>query len=295
MPEEKVVTQEEFNRIYRLYKEGEEKLEVVVAKLNTSEAEKVNVLERIKALEDKNKERPPAYVPPAEGEQKLSEVYTEQTPPQTEQEWNDLYDENPTYAHDLKIAVGKTHKSWKDERKNAADELQKKHPDMYLRNEDGSFKRFKVDERGNYVKVAGKPVEDPQGIPHMDVNSDKGKIWMGLATDPKFLASARAPLIIMSAMENEYRKGKDKEMAKKIEEEKKNKDKEKEAKADKTKVAGGGGNPPVEEPKVEIKYNSKEEEAYVKDRVAKGFWKSEEEYFLTKEKGNVIPAGRGGF
>jgi len=284
------VTQEEVNKYYKLYKEGSEKIEVLVNKLNLAEGEKVDLVGRIKKLEDDKK--PPVYVPPEDG---LPKVYTEEDPPQTEQEWNDYFDSNPNAAHELKAKVGTRQNSWRQERVKSAKDLQEKHPDMYFRNEDGSLKKYKVDISGNYVKAGGQLVLDPAGVPHVDEKSEKGKIWMDLANDPNFLSSAKAPTIIMGAMENKLRVRKDKDMEDKLEKDKKDKEIKRVKKVDNADVAGGGGEPPAEKPKVEIKYNSKEEEAHVKRQVDKGFYKSEEQYFQIKGSGQEIPAGRGGF
>jgi hypothetical protein len=294
----KYVTQEEVDKYFKLWKETGEKLETIVDKLNKSEAEKVELVGRIKRIEDAKK---PTYIP---DEDDLTKVYTERNLPKTEEEWNDLFDANPNYAAELKYkakeladSANKQVTSWQNERNTAITKLQEKHPDLYLRNEKGEIKKFKFDGRGGYAKdAAGNMVEDPNGVPCLDMESEKTKVWVELASDEQFLASAKAPLIIMEAMENRIKSKKEEDMAKKLEEDKKVKEKEREKKVDANALASGGDNPPPkEEEEVEIKYNSKEEESHVKSKVASGFYKSEKEYFQVKNREGKIPMGRGGF
>lgn len=291
--EPKIVTQAEVDKYFKLWKTTEENLEKMIGRLDKSEAEKVELVTRIKNL----KEEPPAPTPaPAYTgtEDDLTKVYTTSNPPRTQEEWDDLYAYSPSYAHDLKIAVKKTTGDWTDTRNKAFKVVQEKHPDMYRTDEKGTVLKFRVDANNNFIRdPSGNFIPDASGMPAFDTNSEKGKIWNEIANDPNFLQSAKAPVIIMEAMENRLKNKKEKEMKEKIDKDKVDKEKVRTEKVDKGGVVDGGGNPPAPKVKVEVKYNSEEERAHVQRQIDAGVYKNEEEYFITK-KGN-IGYGRGGF
>jgi len=297
-----VPSQEEVDKYFKLYKETGEKLETIVDKLDKTAGEKVELVskvkeqdEKIKKLEEEKKVKP-AYVPPA-GDEDLTKVYTLDNPPQTQEEWNDLYDSNPSAAHDLKNQVTKVTSEHSGKMKNAAKTVQDKHPDMYKLKEDGTIKRFKADAQGNYAKDnTGAFIEDTAGLPMLDEESEKGKIWIGIATDANFLRSPNAPVIIMEAMENKLKTKKEKDMADKLKKDKEDKEIKRTDKVDKVKLAAGGDNPPPPpEDDVEIKYGSEEEKKHVHAAIAAGRYKDEKDYFRAAKKGSVISYGRGGF
>lgn len=273
--EKKFVTQEEVNKYFKLWKETGEKLEKVVEKLDKSEAAKVELVTRVKALETKNN-----YVPPPEDERPLKEIYTEQNPPQTEAEWDELFTESPSYATDLRNKVKKSQDDYRTERDKAVQTLIEKHPDMYKRDEKGMLLR---DKDGNVI---------------FDKESPKGKIYSRIAgKDPKILESVTAPIIVMKAMELELKEGKEAQMKKDLEDKKNKDEKERKGKVDAAALATGGDNPPPVEEKIEIKYNSEEEKKHVLEAIRQGRYKDEKDYFrsLKQGQGKNIGYGRGGF
>lgn len=303
--DDKSATQAEVNKYYKLFKEGEEKLEVVVGKLDKTAAEKVELVGQIKDMDDRikkmeaEKNKPPVstYVPPV-GDDDLTKVYTLENPPQTKAEWNDLYDADPSYAHDLKNQVTKVSSERSSAIQNAAKKVQEKHPDMYKVDAEGKIKKFRTDpnQRDGYAKDnTGAPIEDTAGVPMLDQESEKGKIWMGLATDPNFLKAPNAPVIIMEAMENKLRTKKEKEMADKVEKEKKDKEKGRVDKVDAAALAAGGDNKPPVVDDIKVEYTSEEEKKHVHAAIAAGRYKDEKDYFRKARRGTEISYGRGGF
>ncbi len=272
--EKKFVTQEEVDKYFKKWKETGEKLEKVIEKLDKTAAEKVELVARIKKLEEEK-----TKVPLPDDEKPLSEVYTVDNPPKTEDEWNDLYDENPSYAQDLKEKVRSKLTEWQKERQRCLQVLQEKHPDLYKRDENGNFIR---DAHGNLI---------------FDHESEKGKIWNRIAgRDPKILESASAPEIVMKAMELELKEGQEAKVKAELEEKKRKEEEERKKKAEAAALAGGGDTPPPpDDEKIEIKYTSEEEKRHVQRMIASGVYKDEKDYFKTLRKGPEIPSGRGGF
>jgi hypothetical protein len=299
--EEKVVTQAEVNKYYKMAMEAKEKAEVVVGKLDKSEAEKVELISRIKKLEEDAAKRPPlpARTTTVEEDEDLTKVYTIENPPVTKEEWQDLSDYDPRYAMELERKLAHSQETIDKTVTEQQKTLQEKHPDMYLRKEDGSFRRFKVGPDGNYVRdPSGKFIDDDKGLPMLDQGSEKGKIWVELAADKNFLRSPRAIGIIMGAMENKVKAKKEKEMSEKLKKEKEEKENKRQDKVDKTKGADGGNQPPIDDDKIEVKYNSEEERKHVLEQISKGRYKDEKDYMKHKNKrtvGQGVGYGRGGF
>ena len=290
----KPATQAEVDKYYKLYKETGEKLETIVAKLDKTAAEKVELVGRLKDLEERVPKKP-AYVPPPNDDD-LTKVYTLDNPPQTQEEWDDLYDASPSYAHDLKNQVTQASSARSSKMKTAAGKVQEKHPDMYKVDGEGKIKRFQVNARGEYIKDnTGAFIDDSTGLPMLDMESEKGKIWMDIATDPNFLQSPNAPIIIMEAMENRLRTKKEQDMADKLDKEKKDKEIAREKKVDAAAVAIGGDNPPVEKEDIKVEYSSEEEKKHVLAAIAAGRYKDEKDYFRATKRGTVVSYGRGGF
>src|SRR3990167_9561400 len=168
MPEgDKPVTQAEIDRIFKMYKEGQEKLDTIVAKLDKSEKEKVEILGRIATMEKNTK-------PPAKDEEV---EYSEENPPKTDEEWNEFFYQNPTLATDLRNKLTSRQRQYKDDwdkkQQESVEELVKLHPDMY-----------KKDEKGNILR-------DKNGVYLIDENSEKGKIFIDIAgNDPGIMRVA---------------------------------------------------------------------------------------------------------
>lgn len=267
--DKKVVTQEEVDKVFSMYKRTDETLKKVVDKLDKSEGEKVELITRISELEKKKKDN--TYVPPPppdEDEDEVTKKYNENNFPKNDKEWNELYDANPNKAMDLKGKVQNVNKVAMDEHNKDVGTLMEKHADMY-----------KKDTAGNLV---------------FDADSEKGKVWNGLANkDPNILRIRGGTIMLMNAMENKMRGSTDDKVKQELEAKK---NAEEEARVNKVKagqLAGGGGTPP-EDKDIKIEYNSDEEKAHVQKKINQGVYKTEKDYFKVK-KSVVVPYGRGGF
>ena len=272
----KVVTQGELDRIYKMYKEGQEKLEVIIGKLDKSEKEKVEIIGKIAEMERRNP-------PPAKPKEEEEVEYSEQNPPQTEAEWDEFFYAHPAAASDLRNRLSSKFRdaedNWKKRNKECIEELVTLHPDMY-----------KKDDKGNILK-------NKDGAYVIDETSDKGKIFIDIAgSDPAILHSATAPRIVREAMEKRLKDKQEDTVKKGLEEKKKKEEEDREKKVKAGQIAGGGNNPPPPpgDDGIKVEYTSEEEKTWVAKGIKEGRFKDEKHYMRVKTS-QTIGYGRGGF
>lgn len=268
----KEVTQEAIDRIYKEMRESKEKLD-------RAEAEKVQLVGRIALLEKKTV--PPVAPPADDKELPLNKRFNENNFPTTDEEWDDLIAEFPTYGVDLrqkfkegtKIRISEFERRYETSRKK----VEAKHPDMFVRDSEGNF------------------VLDKDGLVQIDQTNPKAQVMLKIVeADPSIMQSPSWPTLVMEAMENRMAGKKGEEVAKELEDKKK---KEEETRLKGVKagaVASGGEPPPIVKPKVEVSFNSQEEKRHAEGLVASGKIKSLEDYCAVRNS-SQIPYSRGGF
>lgn len=189
--------------------------------------------------------------------------------PKTQEEWDNLFIEKPTFANDLRNEFkGKQISVQNDyvETQNKARKIvQEEHPDMYIAElaEDGTQKK---DDKGNVILKLenGQPIFDPY--------SEKGKLWSEIFyEDQNAWSSKNAPKLLMAEMERRLRvKGKNMINA------------QNNVENDESGLAPKGVTPPK---KSSLKFASEEERALAQKAVTRGTYKSEEEYCEWRDKG----------
>ena len=115
-------TQEDIDKWYAIAKGNEEKLKIVTEKLNKAEEDKVAILA--------SRAQPKVFKKPL-SEMTLAEQFNEDNPPQTEEDWNALHDENPSFATELQFKIREKRESFSTTVKNTVESIVTAHPDMY--------------------------------------------------------------------------------------------------------------------------------------------------------------------
>lgn len=266
----KPVTQEAINRIYGKLKETEEKLV-------RSEQEKVGLVGRLSEVEKRLPAKQPA------GDAPLREQFTEKNFPRTEEEWDDLASESPTYAMDLRSTYNASRRKSVDEQERSRQSIMKDNPDMYQRDADGKF------------------VLDAQGYPQLDMTTKKAQIFCEEAEKggsdengyPLIMKVANGPEMVMAQTRLRLSGDEEATVKEKIKKEKEEKEAARRKQVGDGGIASGGtGAPPA--PKVEVKFNSDQEKAIAEQAVSAGKYKDLQEYCNVRD--NVtVPYGRGGF
>lgn len=248
------LTQQNMDRVVR---EGRETKEA----LDRERAEKQNLLQEVQRY------KTPAPIVP-EGQK-----YTIQNPPKTQEEWDSLMIESPTYGFDLRQAIStriiSNNSDFQRAFSNAAKEVQGEHPDMYA---------LEVDSTGQTLKDGqGKPIikKDQNGAPIFNPNSEKGKLWEQIykdsyrpdGTNPLDTAP-NAPTLMMAELERRLvKKGTtmiDKPLVQ-------------------NQVAPVGVMPPVTS--VKVKFATDAEKEHAEKAVARGTFANLEEYCQLRDKG----------
>ena len=256
-------TQTRFDTMFRQGRESQEKL----AAMETREK---NLLAELNALKTKPTiPLSPEPLPSGQPKQYGNGIY-----PQTKDDWNDLFIEDPIFANDLRNEWNSRRRAQEDEYSKARTEgvktLITEHPDMY---------HVEVDADGKPKLKDGKPIVmvDPQtGLYAFNAESEKGKLWMQLYNeDPQGWNSLKnAPSLMMAEMERRLRmKG-----ANMLQNGQNNK-----VDIDQSGVAPEGVNPPKA---VSLKFASEEEKAHAQSSVNRGTYKSLEEYVQLRDQEN---------
>ena len=263
----KPLTQEAFDDVWKAKKTVEEKL-------STAEREKVDAITRAKKAEEEIARLRKPKTTFTRGA--LSEVYNNENYPETEEEWDDLFDENPRYATDLRQSFNDRRKSSETEIQVTAKKIQDDHKDMFL-----------VDENGNFIL-------DTNGRVQVDPKTPKGKAFLdAVGDDPRILQVKGGLEKVMELALARLDKKKGAESLEKLNKEKEEAEKKRQESVKAGGVASGGKTPPPPK-KVDVKFNSKEEEEYVERQVAKGIYKDKEHYCRVRDN-KEVPYGRGGF
>lgn len=251
------LTQTRMDTIFRQNKEHEEKLKA-------SEERERNLLAEVNALK-----QPKQPVQPAE-----EPGYGNGKYPQTEEEWNDLFLERPTFANDLRNEFLTKKRTvvtdFENTRSTARKTVQKEHSDMYLPELDETGQPKKDKEGKIILKVdqnIGEPIFNPE--------SEKGKLWIQIFNeDPQGWNSLKnAPQLMMAEMERRLRvKGANMVNGQ-------NNSTETES----TSVITPGVTPPKT---VSLSFTSDEEKAHAEKAVGRGVYKNLEEYVKERDTPN---------
>ncbi len=264
------LTQTRMDQVVRQGRESNEKLiaEQNKAKNLTAELESYRKLPQ-----------PPAMDP--------NKPFSRENIPQTEEQWDKLWIENPNLASDLR-----SHKFQKEQdlnnkqkvrqddfaksRKESAKILWERHPDMYIQ---------EIDESGN-VKLdeKGKPVLkiDPNtGGPTLNLESEKGKLFVKVYSEDTagYDGSKFGPRLAMSEVERRLQDQGNQQI------QNQGAPGQNQATApDQRGVLPGGVTPPVS---AKVSFSSDEEKAHATRAVERGVYKSIEEYCLLRDGKNT--------
>lgn len=273
-PDVVTIPKADLDKLHGIIGRNEDKIKIISDKLSEAEKEKVFILSKVKALE--MKVNPPARR--EDEEETLSSKYNEANPPQTNDEWNSLFDENPTFASDLRQRLHRVAEEHQSTIQSCVEELKKKHPDIYVRDSQGNFI---LDSRGNV---------------QFDATSEKGKLFNELAgQDPNILRIKNGPRIVMEAMENRLKGMEASKVQAELEAKKKKEEEDRQARVAAGGVASGGSNSPqIRDEDIKVEYNSIEEKEWVSQGIKLGRYKDEKDYMKTKQSA-TIGYGRGGF
>lgn len=252
------LTQANTDRIVRENRELQEKLQ-------REQQEKQNL-----TLEVNRYKQPPVVVDP-----NAKPIYGTNNFPKTQEEWDGLFLENPTFATDLRQYYNnRTNTINTDFQRAQADAkkiVQAEHPDMY---------QVELDVNGNPRKDEhGKLIlqRDSSGEPIFNPNSEKGKLWEQIykeSTRPDgnnpLLNLPNAPILMKEALEARLIK-KGQSMIQSNEPPKQN------------QVAAPGVLPPTVTPG---SYKTKEEQFHVEKQIQRGLYKDANDYFKVRDGGS---------
>ncbi len=252
------LTQQNTDRMFRENRETKEQLE-------RERQEKQNL-----SVELNRFKNPPAPVVDNNGQK----IYSTNNFPQSEQEWDALAIERPTFAADLRYAYLNRQKevntTFQSARTNYAKEVQVEHPDMYLSELDATGQPIK-DDKGNVVLK-----KDQNGLVIFNANSEKGKLWEQIYNESRLPDGTNpldrlpnAPALLRSELERRLVKN-GQQVINASNPQKQN------------HVAVPGVTPPVS---VKVSFGSKDEEFHVEKAIERGTWKSKEEYCQSRDNG----------
>lgn len=283
------VNQEAIDRIWKEMKEGKEKsakeMQDVVDKLQISEEQKVDLVDRIKALED-SKVKPAEIID--DGEEKHFGMQANGTIlyPETEEDWDNLIIERPTFGTDLRNKynedVGgrkkKIKQSQLDSALKVANEIL---PDMYKKD------------------AEGKLVIDKNGHPVPDEKSDTYKVYCQIAAEegvdgngrPVIFATKNGPELIALKVKQVQGTERETVLKQKADNEAKEKEKIRQQQIKDGKLGGPGHQPPPKKV-AEIKFSSDFEKQRAEAKVAQGLYKSLQQYCDVRDNA-AVPYGRG--
>jgi len=261
------VSQEVIDRIYGKLKETEERL-------SRSERDKVGLVGRVRDLERKNKDAEPGS---------LKEKYNMRNYPTSEEEWEELYNESPMYATDLRFAYQQSRQKGQDEQNKSREKLLKEHPDMYVR-----------DSGGNMVM-------DDEGYPQLDMSTEKAKIFCeeaqksGYDSDgiPFIMKAINGPEMVMAATMARLRTKEEAKVKEELDKKKKDEESKRQQGAKNAGVASGGTGAPAA-PAQKVSFTSDFEKEQAEKEVSAGKYKDLEEYCRIRDN-KVVAYGRGGF
>lgn len=256
------LTQQNMDRVVRENRELQEKL-------NREQNEKQNL-----ALEVNRFRSTPPVVDP-----NVKVPFSSTNYPKTQEEWDGLFLENPTFASDLRFNFLNRQTSINTEfqsaRSNHAKVVQAEHPDMYVTEMDGNGLP-KKDDQGKLVLK-----RDQNGFVMLNENSEKGKLWNQIWQE-----SARpdgsnplselpnAPALMQAELERRLRsKGQAMVQSNEVKQ---------------NQVAVPGVTPPVVS---KGSYRSKEEEFLAKKSIERGVYKDESDFFRVRDGGSMAVYG----
>lgn len=265
------LTQDRMDQTYRESKENKERLAAM-------ELREKNLTAELESL--KQKVSPP---PPIVEDQPIQ--YGNGVYPQTENDWNDLFIEQPKFAselhHEYLNKVKVQNEQFTNARKTALETLVLDHADMYHYEMDPETNKPKLDK-------AGKPIvlKDPRtGSYAFNKDSEKGKLWdqiyhegdvrdyTGKVVDNRFDNIPNAPELIMAKMERVLR-AKGATMTRQNDQ----------GNMDQSMVAPEGVIPAKP---VDVKFASEEDRAAAQRSVDRGTYKSLEEYVAFNKQTNM--------
>jgi len=251
------LSQQNVDKIYREKKELEERAAALEAQKNNLSVE----LEKYK-----NK------APKEEPVEEVADLpYSINNLPETKEQWEDLFIENPVLATDLRTQYNNLQiqqaSSFEEAQAKARRTVQAEHPDMYLAELDESGKPRK-DEKGNLVlkkDLSGEPIYNP--------HSEKGKLWLQIYNEnPNIAELPNAPELMMAAMERRLR-SKGEEIVQTANEAREQQIRE-------GQVVPEGVAPPA---KVDVTFKDEDERAHAQKQVNRGVYANLEEYVTIRD------------
>jgi hypothetical protein len=207
--------------------------------------------------------------------------FTRENLPQNDEQWDQLFIEDPKLATDLRVFKvnqdnelrGKqtvAQENFYKARKESAKTIWERHPDMYVCEKDESG-NVKLDDKG-------KPIMkfDPQtGAPTLDLESEKGKLWVDVYSEEQqvFDGAKNGPRLAMLEMERRLQeKGKQQIPA---EPPVPSQGQGQAAAPDQRGTMPRGVPPPVS---AKVSFRSDEEKAHAERAVQRGVYRTVEEY-----------------
>jgi hypothetical protein len=248
------LTQTRMDTFFRQNKEFQEKL-------NLAEQREKNLsleLERLKQ---------PVQMPVQQGEKYGPGRY-----PQSEDEWNDLFLERPAYATDLRNTFLNEQNTYKNDfiktREEGVKQVWKELPTMFLPELDENNKP-KVDGQGKPVLK----INPQDGTPYFNAESEDGKLWLKIYNEDREVwdRDKNLPLHILAEVERRKRQ-KGATMVNQGQNNLENNDQ--------SGLAPQGVTPPKAG---SSKYRSDEERQRAQQAIARGVYKSEDEFFKWRD------------
>lgn len=211
------------------------------------------------------------YRQPVVADPNVKIPYSSANYPKSQEEWDGLFLENPTFAADLRFNFLNRQTSintdFQSAQTNYRKTVQAEHPDMYVAELDVNGNP-RVDEHGKLVLQKGA-----NGEPVYNPNSEKGKLWEQIWRESTRLdgtnslsALPNAPALMQAELERRLR-SKGQAMIQN-------------ATPKQNQVAAPGVPPPVV---VKGSYKSKEEEAHAKKSIERGVYRDESDYFSVRD------------
>lgn len=189
------LTKKNYDSLYRQNKEKDEKLTTLENQNNNLSVE----LDKYKTYNPSDV--PTDDPPPDDG---VKKPYSIENLPKDDQEWEELFIDNPVLASDLRSQFNNskitTANNFEEARATSQRVVQGEHPDMYLAELDNKGQPIKDDKDNIILK------KDANGDPIFNPYSVKGKVWDSIYNeDPTIVNSAKAPETLMALMERQLR------------------------------------------------------------------------------------------
>lgn len=277
------LTQPRMDQAVRESREWKQKATDNENRLKNTEAELVNL---------RKGSQPPPAQPPAGPDP--NKPFSRDNMPQTDQDWDRLFIEDPKLATDLRVEAANQQRINRDRqvqvqeefnksRKGAAKELWDRHPDMFEPEVDTDGVTPKKDASGKVILK-----RDQNGSPILDLRSEKGKLFDEVYNEDAmgFESSKIGPRLVMLEMERRLvAKGNQQVQAGQSGQPGSTQQGQSGAAApDQRGTLPGGVQPPVT---AKVSFATDEEKSHAERAVQRGVYKNLEEYCLLRDGKNT--------